>query len=138
MKNLDKFKFRAWNPKTKKMAYWELMDETFEETKHKDISSDSTIMQYTGLKDKNGKLIFEGDIVKNGGYKGNGSIGIVEFGAHGADSSGGEYGEVECYGWYIRTADYKENDYPWKNGEFPSENIEIIGNIYKNPELINL
>ena len=86
-----------------------------------------TIGQYTGLKDKNGKRIFEGDIIKyknTDGIKFNGValtvIGKVvyneknvSFAISGKDEIGAKY-----------------YDY------FPIKNIEVIGNIHDDPELL--
>ena len=77
------------------------------------------LMQFTGLKDKNGKEIYEGDIVKNKSelYK-------VKFAC-------GAFGVINI-----------ENDMdasPFCSGgkwEKWLKEIEVIGNIYENPELL--
>ena len=76
-----------------------------------------TVGQFTGLKDKNGKEIYEGDILKN--FKD--LIGVVEFGD-------GKYFADE-----ITSGDFIPHDIlMWEQ-----KDIEIIGNVYENPELLN-
>lgn len=65
------------------------------------------LMQFTGLKDKNGKEIYEGDIVKSGI-----TIEKVEF-------------EDGCF--VVHDYDYLHK---WKH-------CKVIGNIYENPELLD-
>lgn len=76
------------------------------------------VMQYTGLKDKNGKEIYEGDIVKDRWGKQN-TITLEPF----------EFSDWEdgCagFGFYLQTHSLKD-----------FKEVEIIGNIYENPELI--
>ncbi|EAD0080254.1 YopX family protein [Listeria monocytogenes] len=73
-----------------------------------------TIGQYTGLKDKNGKKIFEGDI---GWDEHNECYGVVKF----------EEGKV-LYVWENIAEDLQE----------VADGIEICGNIHENPELMEV
>ena len=84
----------------------------------------STVGQYTGLKDKNGKRIFEGDVVVcRQEIAGNFidchiEIGFVEM-KHGA------FGLHRKQGYYRPFKDWLEN-----------YEYEVIGNIHDNPELL--
>ena len=81
----------------------------------------STICQCTGLKDKNGELIFENDIIERLGIHDiNGpSIGIIEY-------------DVENTSFLIHWTDIANYSptFHWKN------RIGVIGNIFDNPELL--
>jgi len=74
-------------------------------------------MQYTGLKDKNGNEIFEGDIVKNG-LSGTWIIQPIESGS------------MSLLGICKQ---YKDKNFDISALNY---NVEVIGNIYENPELI--
>jgi uncharacterized phage protein (TIGR01671 family) len=61
---MREIKFRAWNTRRKEM---EMIDDMywFEENQcHHNGDNDYVIQQYTGLKDKNEKEIYEGDIIQ--------------------------------------------------------------------------
>ena len=101
-----------------KNGYWEWMSLELNPDKGERWSrgvyswSDKYIRaQFTGLKDKLGKEIYEGDILK---YS-DGDSGFVRFN----------------YGWAIQYSDTYSHDMP----QYYCDNLEIIGNIYENIEL---
>lgn len=77
-----------------------------------------TVGQYIGLTDKNGKKVFEGDIVKaNDAHTKMSFIGVVKF---------------DNGSFYICDSNFNSH-YRWMDYE-----VEIIGNIYDNPELLDV
>ena len=79
--------------------------------------------QYTGLHDKNGKEIYEGDVLKVRRYH-------VDFGAHHEVRT-----VVFASGMFVFD---KDNDGTAITGnDFRSGELEIIGNIYEHHELVN-
>ena len=109
----------------------------------------STVGQYTGLKDKNGTEIFEGDAVCYRAFASYDYRGIVRFGEYEQDGSGDEYAQSKCIGFFIeRTAwipqewqDLEDEafclpEYEKTISLLEVEELEIIGNIHDNPELL--
>ena len=112
---MRELRFRAWDKKQKKMLYgvsigtirvWDenapLLSNEFS------YSEDCIFEQYTGLKDKNGKEIYEGDIVKLWDR------------------------EPELVVWDNLIGAY--DPLSWEI--FDTDECEVIGNIHENPELI--
>ena len=90
------------------------------------------IEQYTGLKDKNGKEIYEGDIVEYLSYRKD-YIGQVVFGF--VDDSEGYYIEKH-YGWGIYHDGYNTSLGDYADDNMRCELVEVIGNIHENKELL--
>lgn len=94
---------------------------THEETKHHrsmGIRKGAEVMQYTGLKDKNGKEIYEGDIVKFGHW-----------------TTQVEFFDKLFYdgGCGVHSGFYFNEELGFHNN---LDESEVIGNIYENPELL--
>ena len=118
---MREIKFRIWDDFSHKMYFYPELKKNKE---HGDLwwywdnggcrangkAKNSHIMQYTGLKDRTGREIFEGDILDS--TRKNGRLRVVEFGDIGWNPFVDDMldGSDSCY-------------------------FEIIGNIYENPEL---
>ena len=112
-------KFRAWDEVSEKMLNWnEFLNTNMKNTFIAQGNTGLILMQYTGLHDKNGKEIYEGDIVK-ALISGRWLVGKVIY---------------EHSGFTIDVMNNKALEFgrrgiiePW---------TEVIGNIYDNPELL--
>jgi len=132
-------RFRGWNIDNKEMdnfgdyLYW------FEE---RGIASEKeigiygwVIMQSTGLKDKNGVEIFEGDIVADRFPAGE-DIGEVKWGNF-YDMDGEYYPQISGHHVQWHKKCYAPSDETFTDhllGQVKA--LEVIGNIYENPELL--
>jgi uncharacterized phage protein (TIGR01671 family) len=125
----NRFKFRAWDKNNKKFWYnddleidsdWGIYVSYYEKYSScqccgEEVSihgEDLVVMQCTGRKDMNGKLIYEGDIYKH---------------------------HDNCEPLPKYAVSWDERDSSWSVGGNMSETedwFEVIGNIYENPELL--
>lgn len=133
-------KFRAWDTTNKEMfkdtfAITESGQVVIVDQSSVFVSPDYVfvenlvVMQSTGLFDKNGQEIFEGDIIDTTDYEG------------GLSSVGNPLVKVECdkYGFVV-TGDFPASPITLKEFEdgrkFAGVKVTVIGNVYQNPELL--
>lgn len=123
---MRELKFRAWSEETKSFEYFDLYEGTECGLANLQIwARRSQIEQYTGLKDKNDKEIYEGDIVRINGWW------------YAAGPAG--YDENLCaVKWDEEITGFAPfNDYDCDCGVYHNaEDCEVIGNIHENPELV--
>lgn len=116
---MREIKFRAWDGAI-------MLDSGFSINPHghaynirEEHSPHFKLMQYTGIKDKNGVEIYEGDILNCVDDHGLTSIEKVEYSEYGFEPFTNQTGDLaDCY------------------SEFNYDSFEVIGNIYENPELL--
>lgn len=120
-------KFRGWSPSIKSMvtpisevvSNGLIRSAQFHNSSDAAYSTDWILMQYTGLKDKNGKEIYEGDILKTVRYR----TEILEHIEHVVFRAGSFCTQSE-FDVMVELSYHNKID------------IEIIGNQYENPELL--
>jgi len=118
---MREIKFRCWDKKNKVMKYWSSIYCLLLPLEYKESH---VLMQYTGLHDKNSKEIYEGDIV----------TGYTSF-EQPNDEIEWSKETPAIVEWHKKMCGF----YPfYLNARWRCdvEEIEVIGNIYENPELI--
>lgn len=131
---MRQIKFRAWDKQYKQMAQVTHIDFITNEIDHdKNLSEPKSIehfglMQFTGLLDKNGKEIYEGDILR---YYPCEEEPIFFHGLAFVDTTrvGGELKIIRC--------DNLGGEATLDSSSFWNDDREVIGNLYENPELLN-
>ena len=125
---MRQIKFRAWSGQY--MIQWGFIDNIFQGPPTSSgigVKFDNPFnmpqMQYTGLKDKNGVEIFEGDIIRWFTMGGDDRISAIEYVC--------DENMPNCWGFHYGDAGKNigtlyDRPYKW----------EILGNIYENPELL--
>lgn len=127
---MDRFKFRVWDKQQKK--YEDLPKLINQEGElvsfvvRDDLSKFYDIEQCTGLKDKNGKLIFENDLIKcpTGIYR----IAVDDFGLWTVIYNNNPFEEVGEWGDVVKEYAFNQNNVE----------IEVIGNIHENTDLLEI
>ena len=116
---MREIKFRAWDIDKKEMFIPSMITSSGDISRPYGIDNwcKAELMQFTGLQDKNGKDIYEGD--------------IVEYEDLALDGGGDGEKHIVCF-------ESLEEAIMFNMGfkYVGSEQMEIIGNIYENPELL--
>jgi uncharacterized phage protein (TIGR01671 family) len=122
MNNRRKLKFRVWDHQENifesDSSFWIYQSGELDHDFKRTNNGEYTVQQFTGLEDKNGKEVFEGDII------------IVTYDMD---------GEIETY---LSPVVFEDGAFGDKFDCFfsysfiPSFQMEVLGNIFENPELL--
>jgi uncharacterized phage protein (TIGR01671 family) len=140
---MREIKFRAWDKQRSRMLYGNNglfmfvgtggLGWNFADTWDVGVNNDYTLMQFTGLHDKNGKEIYEGDICRF--YKPNSytkAEDLFEVRWNPSEASF-RYWSYRIDDWAFSFQKKLHNIGNNKNGAW----CEVVGNIYENKELLN-
>lgn len=125
---MDRFKFRVWDKQQKKYEdIPKLINQKGELVSYivrDDLSKFYDIEQCTGLKDRNGKLIFENDLIKcpTGIYR----IAVDDFGLWTVIYNNNPFEGVSEWGDFVKEYAFNQNNVE----------IEVLGNIHENASLL--
>jgi uncharacterized phage protein (TIGR01671 family) len=128
----NRIKFRVWHKKLEKifrvreLCFGAYVGYLNENSLYTAPIEDVELMQYTGLKDKNGKDIYDGDILRQ--YDDDNYV--VCFGDY-PDSDISSY-----FGWGLISC--KRNEYSYPLLPDHTNYYKVIGNIFENPELVGV
>ena len=137
-------KLRAWLKKEKKMVFVSSIDFFYptgmvhefmyvtDDLDERVSGTNAEIMRYIGLKDKNKKEVYEGDILDFGLWKNeDGERAVVEYYEKRACFI------MEFYSWYGGEGYDSFHVYQGFDSKIPPPDYAVIGNIYKNSEFLN-
>lgn len=117
-------KFRVWNEVRTKFVIYDIRELLCGDARVDGLHSSTAVDEWVGVKSKSGVEIYEGDIIQFDYYKGFSGvmrtcISVVEF----------VQGSFGFYEYYNEVNDCFFNVYDLSD-------VEIIGNVYRNPELL--
>lgn len=123
---VNRFRFRAYVKAINKLVDVEILHPEYIQDYKGNLYTTYELMQSTGLVDKNGKEIFEGDIIKSDFL----GIGIINYSENLKRFTviNPNYADEEDYCSDMTWDDFIE--------EFNKNQYEVVGNIYENPELL--
>ncbi len=128
---MREIKFRAWDKEARTMTY---------KVDFINTARNYPLMQYTGLKDKNGKEIWEGDLIKAGQM-------IYQISWYAMEGRLQPFTtEQITTNQYIASSGVPIRDWNWLDGGKAINyhslkkrvEVEVIGNIWENPELLEV
>jgi len=162
---MREIKFRAWDRRLKKIVYLDRRTFLHIDTSGWYFTNDkntngeeiiptcydnSYLLQYTGLKDKNGKEVYEGDVLlreRDGesqhSQPAEGNVHVYDYYVVEWKNQGFNFRsrkvEVQNFNgkpWMTYESDNPMTFHNWLNKEPNISGLEIIGNVYENPELL--